>query len=64
MTIKTVSCPRCSKPVEWTTKSHYRPFCSETCKLKDLGAWATERYRVPDTEPMPLDDESDASRAE
>ena len=25
----------------------WRPFCSERCKLIDLGAWATERYRVP-----------------
>jgi len=28
----------------------WRPFCSERCKLIDLGAWATERYRVPVTE--------------
>jgi len=25
----------------------YRPFCSERCKLIDLGAWASEAYRVP-----------------
>jgi len=25
----------------------YRPFCSERCKLIDLGDWAMERYRVP-----------------
>jgi endogenous inhibitor of DNA gyrase (YacG/DUF329 family) len=25
----------------------WRPFCSERCKLIDLGAWASERYRVP-----------------
>lgn len=44
---KTVNCPRCGTPVEWTPESRYRPFCSERCKLIDLGAWATERYRVP-----------------
>lgn len=25
----------------------WRPFCSERCKLIDLGAWAAESYRVP-----------------
>ena len=29
----------------------WRPFCSERCKLVDLGAWASERYRVPADEP-------------
>jgi len=42
-----VSCPHCGKTVEWVPANVYRPFCSERCKLIDLGAWATERYRVP-----------------
>ena len=25
----------------------WRPFCSERCKITDLGAWAAEKYRVP-----------------
>jgi hypothetical protein len=33
--------------VAWEEKSRYRPFCSERCKMMDLGAWATEAYRVP-----------------
>jgi len=33
--------------VVWTTSNPFRPFCSERCKLIDLGAWADERYRVP-----------------
>lgn len=33
--------------MEWTPASRYRPFCSERCKLIDLGAWASESYRVP-----------------
>jgi endogenous inhibitor of DNA gyrase (YacG/DUF329 family) len=41
-----VTCPTCGKPVDWAA-SAWRPFCSERCKLIDLGAWATERYRVP-----------------
>jgi endogenous inhibitor of DNA gyrase (YacG/DUF329 family) len=33
--------------VAWTAESRWRPFCSERCKLIDLGQWATEKYRVP-----------------
>ena len=42
-----VTCPSCGKRILWTPDSVWRPFCSERCKLIDLGAWATERYRVP-----------------
>ena len=24
------------------------PFCSERCKLLDLGNWVDEKYRIPD----------------
>jgi endogenous inhibitor of DNA gyrase (YacG/DUF329 family) len=51
-----VACPQCGKSVEWTPVAKWRPFCSERCKLIDLGAWASERYRVPaaeDDEPAP-----------
>jgi len=36
--------------VPWTRESRYRPFCSERCKTIDLGAWASEKYRVPAVE--------------
>jgi endogenous inhibitor of DNA gyrase (YacG/DUF329 family) len=42
-----VSCPRCGAQVEWSVENRFRPFCSERCKLIDLGDWAMERYRVP-----------------
>jgi len=45
--VKTVACPQCGATVAWTAASKWRPFCSERCKLLDLGAWASERYRVP-----------------
>jgi endogenous inhibitor of DNA gyrase (YacG/DUF329 family) len=38
-------CPICSAPVPWEGNPS-RPFCSERCRLVDLGAWVTERYRV------------------
>jgi endogenous inhibitor of DNA gyrase (YacG/DUF329 family) len=44
---RTVSCPQCGAPVAWTPASRFRPFCSERCRLIDLGAWASESYRVP-----------------
>ena len=44
-----VKCPTCKEPVEWTPTSQYRPFCSERCRLIDLGQWATEAYSVPVT---------------
>jgi endogenous inhibitor of DNA gyrase (YacG/DUF329 family) len=41
-----IKCPICSAPVSWEGNPH-RPFCSERCKLIDLGAWAEEKYRIP-----------------
>ncbi len=45
-----VNCPQCDEIVEWNEESRFRPFCSERCKLQDLGQWATESYRIPDKE--------------
>lgn len=46
-TQKVVACPQCGAAVVWDATNRYRPFCSERCKMIDLGAWATESYRVP-----------------
>jgi endogenous inhibitor of DNA gyrase (YacG/DUF329 family) len=45
--VRVVSCPQCGAPVRWEPASRFRPFCSERCQLVDLGAWASESYRVP-----------------
>lgn len=45
-------CPTCQKPVDWSTAPPWRPFCSERCKLLDLGAWMSERHAIPGEEPM------------
>ncbi|HEY5603509.1 MAG TPA: DNA gyrase inhibitor YacG [Gammaproteobacteria bacterium] len=42
----TVRCPTCEKLVEWTPDNPWRPFCSERCKLIDLGEWASESLRI------------------
>jgi uncharacterized protein len=52
--VKTVICPQCGKPARFAPDNPWRPFCCERCKLIDLGAWAEERYRVP--EPAPAKD--------
>lgn len=41
-----VACPNCGAEVAWDSRNKHRPFCSERCKLMDLGQWAAERYRV------------------
>ncbi|MDT8363942.1 MAG: DNA gyrase inhibitor YacG [Nitrosomonas sp.] len=41
-----VNCPQCGEFVTWTASSRFRPFCSERCKMLDLGQWAAEDYRV------------------
>jgi len=41
-----VTCPNCKKKFNFYD-SQFRPFCSERCKLLDLGQWLTESYTVP-----------------
>jgi endogenous inhibitor of DNA gyrase (YacG/DUF329 family) len=54
-------CPICKKPVsnidDRTAPNPSFPFCSERCKLIDLGRWLGERYRIP---VRPADDDSDS----
>ncbi|WP_197080668.1 DNA gyrase inhibitor YacG [Methylophilus sp. TWE2] len=49
-----VACPSCGETTEYSTSNPYRPFCSERCKLVDLGDWATEKFRIPDSTPPDL----------
>ena len=53
--IMKVQCPTCKNWVKWD-KAPFRPFCSELCKNRDLGNWATEQYRVPAEEETPTDE--------
>ncbi|MBV1876839.1 MAG: DNA gyrase inhibitor YacG [Pseudomonadales bacterium] len=47
MTDLLVDCPTCQAHVKWVDSSVYRPFCSERCKLIDLGAWASGERAIP-----------------
>jgi hypothetical protein len=46
-----VRCPACSGDSVYAPTNRFRPFCSERCKNMDLGAWASESFRVPDETP-------------
>jgi uncharacterized protein len=56
----TASCPTCNRPVEWSERSPWRPFCSERCKLIDLGAWASEQRAIPSD--APAEDETEKEK--
>ncbi|HXS13033.1 MAG TPA: DNA gyrase inhibitor YacG [Acidobacteriaceae bacterium] len=44
MSAKPLHCPICKKPVD--PSSNDAPFCSDRCRLIDLGKWASGDYRV------------------
>ncbi len=50
-----VKCPRCGKETPFAGNP-FRPFCSQRCKLIDLGHWVSETYRVAAKNP---DEEED-----
>jgi len=43
--MKMIKCPECKKETAWEDNP-FRPFCSERCRLIDLGTWASEGYRI------------------
>lgn len=45
--MKKIKCPQCGGPSIWDKDNSSRPFCSDRCKLIDLGAWANEEYPIP-----------------
>ena len=51
-----MTCPICKKKL--ALGDPFMPFCSERCKLIDLGNWATEKYVIPSNE-KPMDDHED-----
>ncbi len=50
-----VKCPRCGTERDYEGNP-FRPFCSERCKLIDLGAWIEGSYRIS---PKVKDEEED-----
>ncbi|MEW8403022.1 MAG: DNA gyrase inhibitor YacG [Candidatus Thiodiazotropha sp.] len=56
---RTLPCPTCGKPVTWSADAVWRPFCSERCRLIDLGDWLDENHRI--SEPRDGDSEDESS---
>ncbi|MDY6918894.1 MAG: DNA gyrase inhibitor YacG [Pseudomonadota bacterium] len=56
-----VKCPTCEKELQYSKDNPFRPFCSERCKLIDLGEWAREEKYIPGDPDLslPEDDGSD-----
>jgi len=58
---KSVKCPECGKATEYSPENEYRPFCSQRCKLIDLGEWIEGRYKINSEEnsqySQPLEEE-------
>jgi len=55
-------CPICRKEIDWKS-NRYRPFCSERCKLVDLGRWASGDYRIA-THPEDEEEKEASERSE
>ncbi len=58
--VETVKCPQCGKPVPWNADSPFKPFCSERCRILDLGDWLSERHAIPGE--VPLSDQEPEER--
>ncbi|MGF1614924.1 MAG: DNA gyrase inhibitor YacG [Gammaproteobacteria bacterium] len=43
---RSIPCPTCSQAVDWTKIQPWRPFCSERCRLIDLGDWLGGAHRI------------------
>ena len=54
-------CPRCGKDTE-ITGNPFRPFCSERCRLLDLGNWLSETYHISEKQPEESNEEKFHSR--
>ena len=50
-----IKCGSCGEEFNYYS-SKYRPFCSERCKMIDLGQWLTESYSIPSQQPLTEND--------
>jgi uncharacterized protein len=52
-----MQCPICKKPV--TLRDPEAPFCSERCRLIDLGNWASEKYVISSPTTQTVEEEEE-----
>ena len=58
-----ITCPLCKKTTTWE-ENPWRPFCSERCRLIDLGKWASGEYRIEGEEKEDGKEEKESKKAE
>jgi hypothetical protein len=58
---RTVPCPTCRRPAVFHPSNPWRPFCGERCRNADLGAWASEAFRLPAEAPSDADEQPPAA---
>ena len=61
-----ITCPTCGKANTWLPENVFRPFCSDRCKLIDLGEWASESRKIPGdfVDDLPTSDNNDFHEAD
>ncbi len=60
MTAKQIKCPQCGRLTFYSPENAFRPFCSDRCKLIDLGQWASESFKIPTNTNVDFDAELNA----
>ena len=55
-----VKCPTCGREIAWDPQAPHRPFCSERCRLIDLGAWLSEERGIAGDAPLDVNSEDDS----
>jgi endogenous inhibitor of DNA gyrase (YacG/DUF329 family) len=58
-----IKCPVCKQKCTWE-ENPWRPFCSERCKMVDIGKWAMEDYKIPGEKLDEAKDKEDDERRE
>jgi hypothetical protein len=46
--VRKLPCPRYGTVSADCPENKWRPFCSERCKMIDLGLWGSDAYRLPE----------------
>jgi len=58
-----IKCPQCGLLTIYSSENPSRPFCSDRCKLIDLGQWADQSYKIPST-PVSIDNPNESDDAD
>ena len=51
--MRKIKCPNCGTQLVYSRENKSRPFCSDRCKLIDLGEWANESYKISEKSSQP-----------